>query len=194
MAAFTTSLLVGLAIASTVTSASAQIKSGNAAKRAGQKQREASESEAQLAEFNADVADVQAQDALERGADEESRFRSSVRSMIGSQRTAFAAGGIDVGFGSAVDVQADTAFLGEQDALQIRTNAAREAWGYKVEGVDLRRRADIARKTGVYLEAAGKEAQKASRYAAAGTIAGGAVSLLDTYYGPGGRASRTRSA
>jgi hypothetical protein len=194
MAAFTTSLLVGLAIGSTALSASSQIKSGNAAKRAGEAERDAANSQADLADYNASVADIQAQDALERGADEESRFRSGVRAMIGAQRTQFAASGVDVGFGTAVDVQGDTAYQGELDALQIRTNAGREAWGYKVEATDYRNRAKVARKTGVYAAAAGREAQKASRYAAAGTIAGGATSLLDTYYGPGGRASRTRTA
>jgi hypothetical protein len=178
MAAFTTSLLVGLAIAGTATSAVASVKSGNAAKRAGEKQREASESQAELADYNADVADLQAADAIARGADEESKFRTSVRQMIGTTRADFGASGVDVGFGTALDVYADQAMIGEQDALQIRTNAAREAWGYKVQATDLRRRGDIARKEGVYLEAAGREAQGASRWAAAGTIAGGGASIL----------------
>ncbi len=152
-----------------------QIKAGNAAKRAGTAQREAAESEAALQDYNAGVADLQSKDAIERGQVEEQKFRSGVRVMIGSQRAAAAGGNVDVNYGSPVDVQADAAFLGEQDALTIRNNAAREAWGYDVQASDLRKRAEIARKEGVYLEAAGKQQQTASRYAAAGTIIGGSL-------------------
>jgi hypothetical protein len=160
-----------------------QYKQGKAAESAGTKQREASESQAALADFNAQVADLQAKDAIERGAEEESRFRTQVRGAIGTQRAGIAASNIDVGFGSAVDVQADAAYLGELDALTIRTNAAREAWGYKVQATDLRKRADIARKEGVYLEAAGKQASSGSKLAIAGTLLGGTASLLQTRYG-----------
>jgi len=172
-----------LAGVGTGVSAYGQIQSGRAARRAGQAQRRASESEAELADYNASVADLQAQDAIERGAESEGRFRQQIRGTIGAQRAGFAGGNVDVGYGSAVDVQADAAFLGELDALTIRTNAAREAWGYKVQGADLRRRADIARKEGVYLEAAGRQQQSAAYLGAAGTIAGGTSSLLQMRYG-----------
>lgn len=162
-----------------------QWRVGGAAKQAGIAQREAAESEAQLSDFNAHVADAQAQDAVERGAEEESRYRTGVRDLIGSQRTGFAASGVDVGYGSAVDVQADTAFLGELDALTIRNNAAREAWGFKVQATDLRKRAEITRKAGANAEAAGREAQKAARIGAATTLVAGAGSLLAQKYGMG---------
>lgn len=181
MAAFTAIAIATLA--STAISAYAQHKQGQAMKKAGEKQQEASESQAQLADYNAAVADLQAEDALERGTEEESHFRTQVRGAIGTQRANIAAGNVDVGFGSAVDVQADAAFLGELDALTIRTNAAREAWGMKVQGEDLRKRAEIARKEGVYLEAAGRQGQSAARWATAGTIIGGGASLLQAKYG-----------
>lgn len=187
MAAFSTIALLALAGASTAISATSAIKGGNAAKRAGTAQKDVAEQEAQLAEFNASVADLQAKDAVERGVEDEGRFRQSVRGMIGQQRAAIGASGVDVNYGSSVDVQADAAYLGELDALTIRTNAGREAWGYKVQAADLRKRATIARKEGVYLEAAGKETQAASRWQAAGTIAGTGASLLEARYGFGGR-------
>lgn len=185
MAAFSTIALLTLAGASTAISAGSSLKAGNAAKRAGQAQRRVAESQADLADFNAQVADLQAADAIARGAEDEGRFRQGVRALIGSQRAAIGASGVDVNYGSSVDVQADAAFLGELDALTIRTNAAREAWGYKVQAADLRRRAQIARQEGVNLEAAGREAQAASRFQAAGTIAGGALDagLMARRYG-----------
>lgn len=160
-----------------------QKKQGDAAKKAGEQQRKASESQAALADYNAKVADLQAQDAIERGAEEEGRFRSTVRLTIGAQRAGIAAGNVDVGFGSAVDVQADAAYLGELDALTLRTNAAREAWGFKVQGEDLRKRAAIARKEGVYLEAAGNAYRSGSGLNTAATLLGGGASLLQMRYG-----------
>lgn len=184
MPAFTLlGISLAMAAAGTATQAIGQVKSGNAAKRAGIAQREAKESEAQLAEYNAGVADIQATDALQRGQEDEQRVRAGVRGMIGKQRAGFAAANIDVGFGSAVDVQEDAAFLGEQDALTTRNNAAREAWGFNVQAEDLRKRAAITRQEGSMLEAAGREQQKASRYAAAGTIIGGGASLAEAKYG-----------
>lgn len=186
MAALTTLAILGLVAAGTATKVVGDIKAGNAAKRAGTAQREASESQADLADYNANVADLQAKDAVARGTEEESRFRSSVRGIIGSQRANQAAQGVDVGFGSTVDVQADAAFLGELDALTIKTNAAREAWGFQVQAEDLRKRGQIARKEGVYLEKSGQAAQSASRWSAAGSILGTGTSLLQMRYGFGG--------
>jgi hypothetical protein len=183
MAGFTTAAILGLAFAGTATQAVGQWKAGTQAKKAGEAQRRAAESQAELLDFNAQVADLQAVDATARGLQEESRFRQGVRVMIGSQRAGIAAGGIDVGYGSAVDVQADAAMLGELDALTIRQNAAREAWGYKVEAADTRQRAKIARTEGVMLEAAGRANQTAARIGAVGGILGAGGSLLEARYG-----------
>jgi hypothetical protein len=172
---------VGMAI-----SAFSKWRAGKAAKEQGEAQKRAAESQAQLLDFNANVAELQAKDAVERGAEEESRFRSSVRGMIGAQRAGIAAGNVDVGFGSAVDVQADASHLGELDALTIRTNAAREAWGFKVEAMDTRKRAEITRKEGVMLEKAGRTAQSSHRIDAIGGLATGGLNLLAQKYGFGG--------
>lgn len=182
MAAFT-ALALGLLAAGTTAKVVGDIKAGNAAEREGAAQQQVQESEAQLADYNASIADQQARDSIERGADEEARFRTSVRGMIGSQRAGFAAGNIDVSYGSAVDVQADAAFLGELDSLTIRTNAAREAWGYKVNATDLRQQADIARKGGRAALEAGRVRKSASRWGAASTLLGGGTSLLQARYG-----------
>lgn len=185
MAAFT-----ALAIASLVSagvSAYSQYKAGKAQKKAavaaGEHAQEASESQAELADWNASIADLQAQDAIARGAEQESRFRQGVRVMVGSQRAGLAASGVDVGFGSALDVQADAAFLGELDALTIRTNAARESWGYNVQGEDLRKRAAILRKEGAFQAEAGRQFNSGSGYQIASTLVGAGVSLLQARYG-----------
>ncbi len=178
-----TGIALGLAVASATTKAVGAWKAGTAAKKAGQAQKRAADSQAELLDFNANVADLQAKDAVERGAEEEAKFRSGIQVLIGSQRAGFAAGNIDVGGGSAVDVQADTAFLGEMDALTIRSNATREAWGYQVQAYDTRKRAEITRKEGVMLEAAGNANQTAARIGAVGGVLGAGGSLLEARYG-----------
>lgn len=168
-----------------------QWRAGNNERRAGLAQARVAEQGAQLSEYNAAVAQLQAQDALERGEIEAGKFRSRVRGLIGEQRVGFAAGNIDVGFGSAVDVQADAAFLGELDALTIKTNAQREAWGFQVEAADLEKRADIMRMEGGNAILAGQQRQSAARWGAAGSVVSGTTSLLAQRYGFGGRTTRS---
>jgi hypothetical protein len=52
---------------------------------------------------------------------------------VGTQRAVQAANGIDVNSGSAAQLQDDTAMIGELDALTIQNNAAREAYGYRIQ-------------------------------------------------------------
>jgi hypothetical protein len=178
MAAFTALAIAGLAL-----QAYGAVKSAKDAKKAGTAQQQAAESEAQIADYNAGIAELQAKDAIERGAETESRFRTQVRGLVGSQRAGVAAGNIDVGYGSAVDTQADAAYLGELDAQNIRTNAAREAWGFNVQATDLRKRAAIARKTGYYAGQAGKADATTAYIKGAGQLALGTAALVQQRYG-----------
>lgn len=184
MAGFTLAAIsLALAAGGTAVSAVGQYKAGQQQKKAGKAAADVSESQAQLADYNAGVAGLQATDALERGDQAEARFRTQIRGAIGAQRTGFAAGNVDVGFGSAVDVQADAAFLGELDALTIKTNAAREAWGYQVQAFDYRKQAEIDRKGGANQIAAGNSAATAAKWGVGSTLVGGTASLLQAKYG-----------
>jgi hypothetical protein len=200
---FTTMAIISLA--GMAVSAYGQHKAGQAQKKAGEqagvaatqaglRAQAAADDQAGIADYNANVADLQAADAVARGTEQENKFRAGVRGIVGGQRASIAASNVDVGFGSAVDVQADAAFLGEQDALQIRTNAAREAWGFQVQGEDLRRRAAVTRKSGAYAaeagavegaayRQAGKDANTAANYGIASTLIGGGTSLIAARYG-----------
>jgi hypothetical protein len=184
MAAFT-ALALGLGLAGIATKAVGEHAAGQALEAAGRAQADVSESQAEVADFNAHVADLQAQDAVERGGGAENRFRGQVRGAIGAQRTGFAGANIDVGFGSAVDVQGDAAYLGELDALTIRTNAAREAWGYQVQASDLRSQAAIDRKAAKNQIAAGEQAATASNFNVGTTLLTGGATLLQAKYGFG---------
>lgn len=101
-----------------------------------------------VAKVNAGISDRAAADAIERGDLQADQQRDLTQQVIGSQRTAYAANGIDVNTGSAGIVQNDTAALGELDALTIINNAAREAYGYKVQAMDQRQQGKLAKYQG----------------------------------------------
>lgn len=147
-------LMTGLTIASTVIGGVGQIQQGNA-------QAAAMRYNAQVAEMNATLADRRAKDALERGKVEEQQQRLRAAQLMGKQRAAMAANGVDLSFGSPLDNLVDTAELAELDALTIRRNAANEAYDFETQGVNYRADANLSRmnasaaRTGGYLSAAG---------------------------------------
>jgi hypothetical protein len=100
--------------------------------------------ESQVANNNAMFAELQAKDAIDRGDEDTKSYQLQVKKLMGSQRASLAAQGLDLGSGSALDVQADTAMLAALDALTIRNNAFREAWGYKVDALNYRSQAAFA--------------------------------------------------
>jgi hypothetical protein len=176
-------VIPAVTVASAAFGAYGQVKAGSESAKAGAQEKEARDAAAKVYEWNAKIADLQAKDAEVRGDIEEDRFRKGVEQYIGAQRAAFSASNIDVNFGSAVDVQADTAFQGELDALTIRNNAMRESWGFKVEAVDQRARAHVARKSGLAAAEAGRSQRTQARLGALGTVLGTGTSLLAARYG-----------
>lgn len=89
--------------------------------------------QAQVAESNARFAEIQSEDAIRRGGKAESEYRGQAARVISDQRTSFAGQGVQVNTGTAAAIQDETAIIAEEQALQIRSNAWREAWGYKVQ-------------------------------------------------------------
>lgn len=86
-----------------------------------------------ISAYNAKVQAGLAKDAEARGVETERRLRLRTRQVIGAQRAGLAAQGIDINSGTALDVQADAAYVGELDALTARNNAELEAYGFKVQ-------------------------------------------------------------
>lgn len=98
-------------------------------------------------ERNAQIARYQAEDAIKRGDVAAERRLTQSQQVMGAQRAALASQGVDVNSGSAAEAQASTAYLGELDAVTIRNNAAREAWGYQVQAGDYQMRGRYAAQT-----------------------------------------------
>lgn len=82
---------------------------------------------------NAALKEDAAQESIFAGNTSADWQRVRTGQAIGTQRAVQAANGIDVNSGSAAQLQDDTAMIGELDALTIQNNAAREAYGYRIQ-------------------------------------------------------------
>lgn len=131
------------------------------------------------AEYNADIArnnqiiaNQRGDDAIRRGELDEIRHRLKVEQVKGSQRSALAAQGVDLSDGSALDAVLDTAEYGELDALIIRKNAEREAYGYRVQGYNAGAQANLY----------DSQASNLSPFTSTlGTVLSGASSVADSW-------------
>ena len=115
----------------------------------------------QVEAHNQQLAALNARDAVERGEQRERAQRERTARLAGEQHAAQAANMVDTTFGSALAVATRTAMEGELEALNIRSNAHREAYGYKLDGVNAANRAAQQR-------AAGENARTASVLQAGG--------------------------
>lgn len=117
------------------------------------------------------IADRQAEDAIKRGQAEEEEHRRKVGQIKGAQRVAFASRGIDLGSDVVIDTLSDTAMLGELDALTIRNNAEREAYGYRVQGMNYEASAQNNALAAKNTKSAGKTAMFSTLLSGASTVA-----------------------
>lgn len=89
---------------------------------------------AQIADNNAKTAEIQAQDALKRGDEDANAIRRNADMLKGSQRASMAAKGLDLAEGTAAELQDQTDFFSLVDQQTARGNAAKHAWGIRVQG------------------------------------------------------------
>lgn len=97
---------------------------------------------------NARIMDMQAQDAIDRGDKNAQKMKTQTKKLIGSQRAAMAAQGLDLEEDDALAIQQETAAFGAEDAQTIKNNAWQEAWGYRVQAQDYRNKGVFANITG----------------------------------------------
>ena len=122
---------------------------------------------------NADVAERQAADAVARGIISGVRARMRGGQIVGTQMAHYAASGVLVDVGSPGDVTLRTRIITDEDEQIIRTNAAREAYGYTTQ-------AQRYRQEGSYAESEAKQAVLESVIGGVGKMALlGAKSWLD---------------
>ena len=105
----------------------------------------ASRYQAKIADRNAQLANEQARDAQDRGQIAAQRLYRQIGQQKGQQITAMAANGIDLGSGSALQVQRDTAMIGAEDAAQLYRGVDAEVKGFGVNAANYRAQASGAR-------------------------------------------------
>lgn len=130
-------VVAGVTIAATVASTAVSI--------AGQQKGAKGQSEE--AERNARLAEAQARDAKLRGAEEARRVELTGARMGAAATTRLAAGGVS---GGTVDSPlTENLYNAEVDANRLRSNAAREAWGYEQQASGYKKQAGYIKEAGV---------------------------------------------
>ena len=153
-------------------------------------QKQAGRAQVIVAERNATLERQKGELANRIGAVAEENHRSKVRQLLGSQRASLAANGIDPNSGTALALQDETVAFGETDAMTIRYNAAREAWGYGVNATNFATDAAVTRSatknavTGTYLTTAAN----AFTMAYGAMSSGGGAGATQVSYGAGANA------
>ena len=89
------------------------------------------QSDEDTARQQGEIGAYQSADAMQRGTAEEMRYRRSIGKLLGAQKNEIGARNVERR-GSALDLLEDSAMIGEEDAVNIRNDAARQAWGYRV--------------------------------------------------------------
>jgi len=97
------------------------------------------------AEDNARLIDRQAADVVRRGFNEASLYKKKIKQTQASQKVSLAAQGIEISGDTALQILQETAEIGEVDAMTIRNNAYRQAYGLKAQAIDLRAQGKFSR-------------------------------------------------
>lgn len=93
--------------------------------------------------FNKKIAKINAEDAITRGEGAVDVYKKQAAQVQGAQKAALAAQGIEIDSGSAAQIQYETEKQMITDVKTIKNNAWREAWGYKVEAINLSTESDL---------------------------------------------------
>jgi hypothetical protein len=129
---------------------------------------------AQVAQQNQQIAQQNATQAGQAGEQQAAMSEQKTRAEVGAIKTSQAASNVDVNSGSAVDVQSSAASLGELNAITIRGNAAKQAYGYETQGTGFANQATLDTSQAASATTAGE-------IGAGSTILGGLGSAGSTY-------------
>lgn len=123
----------------------------------------------QVAKTNEALANEQARDTIEKTRIERQRRQREGAQLAGQQQAAMAANGVDLGFGSALDVQRDTQMITNEDVEQINKSGFQQQRGFLINAANYRMQARAAKakgkaaKLGTYLGMAGTALSTASQ-------------------------------
>lgn len=136
---------------------------------------------------NSRIAELGAQSTLLQGQQQVGALTLKAGQLKSSQRASLAANGVDLGVGSAAEIQASTDIMSEIDRNTIEANAVRSAWGYRTQAVNFQNEALMAQSNGwAYRTDAENKRTTASAISpfgsAAGSLLGSAASVAGSWY------------
>lgn len=102
--------------------------------------------EAKIADRNAALEQEAGRNAADNGRIEAQRQYRKLAAVQGAQQAAMAANGIDQSFGSALQVQSDTAAMGAEDVGSIYDQTAQQVRGFDINASNYKAKATGARK------------------------------------------------
>lgn len=155
-------------------SAASAAVTGYSAYEQGQAQESMQRYQAAVATNNKILADQYAEQSILKGQRLEESKRMETAHREGAIRAAAGAGGLILDEGSPLRLQEDTARLGELDAQTIRDNAARESYGFHVQGMSYAAQAQLD-------EMGAQNASQAGALGAWSSIIGGAATVSDRW-------------
>lgn len=131
---------------------------------------------AEVATNNANIAKQNASFAAQEGTANTEAASMQSRAKLGAIVANQGASGVDVNSGSSVDVRSSAADLGELNALTVRSNAARQVYGYQTEGENYQAQAGLD-------TAQAANAMPAAVVGAGSSLLGGVGSASSAYAG-----------
>ena len=130
--------------------------------------------QAQLAASNEKIAQQNATQAEATGSAQVEQEGIKTKAEVGAIKAAQAASNIDVNSGSALDVRSSAAALGQLDALTIRSNAEKTAYGYETQASQFAGQESLE-------QATAQQAQLAGGIGAFSSILGAASGVSNQY-------------
>jgi len=91
---------------------------------------------ADMADINAKIGEMGAQEALLQGQQQAATEGLRMGQLEGQQRADLGANGVDLGVGSAGEIQAGTQVMKNVDLATIHANAVQDAWGYRINALN----------------------------------------------------------
>lgn len=164
------------------------ISAGGAMEQA-QAQSEAAAYQSQVAANNAKIARENASLDIQAGEAAATNEGLKTRGLVGTEKAAQGASGIDVNTGSAANVRAGTEQIGLLDALTIRSNAAKAAYGQQVAATSQTAQSQLYGFESAQAKEAGPISAAGSLLSGVGTVGLNFAKLQNVGAGTGGGGS-----
>lgn len=175
--------LVGT-LASTAIGVVGTMQQSAAASRAADYRSQVAENNAAIARENQKVANDNARAAEAAGAARAEQEAIKARDLVGRQKVAAAASGLDINSGSALDIRAGTAGQAMLNDLNVRDETNRRAYSYRQQGRGLAAQAENFDTESEAASTAGSSAMTGGILSGVGQAISGAAkttSLLSEY-------------